>query len=210
MQKKVLIGLAILFLLGGIGLVGTVGYGFRLMRLPTGGMANTILPSENIAVTKFYGEIKRGDILVFKYPKNPSIYYIKRVVGLPNETIEVRGKQILINGHELQEKKIKVDLAVSDSQSEKPMREIAEEGAGEYRVYYDKTTWDGASYDHEMKYAVREPFKIPPGQYFMMGDSRDNSMDSRYWGTVTQDAILYKAYLIYNSPNPQRIFTKLK
>jgi len=210
MKKKVLIGLAILLLVGGIALVGTVGYGFRLMRLPTGGMANTILPGENIAVTKFYGEINRGDIIVFKYPKNPSIYYIKRVIGLPGETIEVRGKQILINGQELPEKKVKVDLAVGDPQSEKPLREIADEGTGEYRVCYDKTTWEGAGYDHEMKYAVREPFKIPPGQYFMMGDSRDNSMDSRYWGTVTQDAILYKAYLIYNSPNPERIFTKLK
>ena len=211
MKKKILIALVVLFLLGGLILVGTISYGFRVMRLPTGGMANTIIPGEHFAVTKFYGDIKRGAIVAFKWPRNPNIIYLQRVIGLPGETIEVRGKQVFINGQELSEKRVKVDLSADDTTANKPLRELAEEGAGEYRVFYDRINWEGGdSYAHDMKFAAKSPFQIPPGQYFMLGDSRDNSQDSRFWGTISQDAIVGKAYMIVSSPNPERVFLQLK
>jgi signal peptidase I len=210
-KKKILIALSIVVVLGGLSLVGTFSYGFRLMSLPTGGMANTILPSENVAATKFYGEIKRGDIMVFKWPKNPNILYIQRVIGLPGETIEMRGIKLFINGQELTEKRVKVDLSANDSSAKTPMQELEENGSGEYRVFYDKHTWEtGQGYDHEMKFAANAPFQIPPGQYFMLGDSRDNSLDSRYWGTVSEEAMVSKAYMIFSSAVPERALLQLK
>jgi signal peptidase I len=211
MKKKILLIVGLLVVVGGVALVGIYFYGFRLLNHPTASMANTIVPGEKIAATRFFGEIKRGDLLVFKYPRDPHILYLKRVIGLPGETIAVRGKNVFINGQELAEKRIKVDLGADDPNAEKPLRELGAEGAGEYRVFYDKTTWEGGATDEfGMNFAVQTPFIIPAGQYFMLGDSRDNSQDSRFWGPVAQDAILWKAYLIYSSPDPKRIYTKLQ
>lgn len=211
MKKKILISLVIAVVLGGAILLGSFAYGFRVMSLSAGSMANTILAGEKVAATRFYSGIKRGDLVVFKWPKNPNILYLKRVIGLPGETIEVRGTKVFINGQELPEKRVKVDLTANDPNATTPLQELGEEGTGEYRVFYDAQNWEtGQGYDHEMKFAVKSPFQIPPGQYFMLGDSRDNSMDSRFWGTVSQDAIVSKAYMIFSSADPERAFLQLK
>lgn len=211
MKKKILLSLVALVVLGGLVLLGIFAYGFRVMSVPSGNMSNTLIPGEHVAVTRFYGEVKRGDIVVFKWPKNPNILYIERVIGLPGETIEVRGKQVFINGQELAEQRVKVNLNTVEPNAQRPLQEMAEEGAGNYRVFYDRQTWEGQS---EIMpgtfFAVDKPYKIPAGQYFMLGDSRDNSQDSRFWGTVAQDAILWKAYMIFSSPIDDRVFTKLK
>lgn len=210
MKKKILIALVIAVLLGGAIFLGAFAYGFRVMTLRAGSMANTILTDEKVAATRFFSGIKRGDIVVFKYPPNPNILYIKRVVGLPGETIEVRGLKVLINGQELPEKRVKVDISVSDPEAKTSMQELGEEGSGEYRVFYDMQTWEGKGFTHDMKFATTTPFKIPLGQYFMMGDSRDNSMDSRVWGTVPQEFIVSKAYMIFSSDVPDRSFLQLQ
>jgi signal peptidase I len=210
MKKKIVIALLIAILLGGAILLGTFTYGFRVMTLQAGSMANTVLTGEKVATTRFFSSIKRGDLVVFKYPLNPNILYLKRVIGLPGETIEVRGMKVIINDHELPEKRVKVDIAASDPQAKTLMQELGEEGSGEYRVFYDTQNWEGKSFAYGMKYATNMPFKIPPGQYFMMGDSRDNSMDSRFWGTVSQDAIVGIAYMIVSSDVPERDFLELK
>lgn len=156
MRKKILISLVILVVLGGAIMTGTILYGFRVMSLSAASMANTILAGEKVAVTKFYGEIKRGDLIVFKWPKNPEILYLKRIIGLPGETIEVRGKQVFINGQELSEKRVKVDLTADDPNANKPLQELAEEGAGEYRVFYDKVNWEGGDTDDHGHEICRE------------------------------------------------------
>lgn len=211
MKKKILISLGVLVLLGGALVIGTFVYGFRVMTLLASSMSNTILPGEKVAMTKFYGDLKRGDLIVFKYPVNPSILYLKRVIGLPGETIEIRGKKVLINQQELPEKRVKIEIPVDANEPGKLMKELAEEGQGEYRVFYETETWDGTgNYDQGTQFATKAPYRIPAGQYFVLGDCRDNSQDSRYWGTVAQEAIVGKAYLIVSSPISERTFTELK
>jgi signal peptidase I len=168
----------------------------RIVRNPTGSMANTIIPGERVACNLRVGEIRRGDIVVFKLPADPKVMYLKRVIGLPGERIQARGTRIYIDGQELPEARALVDFG--DLQGE--LKEVSSEGAGPYRVYYDnrgdrdgELSGPGASM---MKYGVIEEFKIPQGQYFLMGDSRDNSMDSRFWGTVPRKLILGKALAI--------------
>jgi signal peptidase I len=188
MKKKILISLVIVVVLGGAILTGIFFYGFRVMSLPAGSMANTILPGEKVAATKFYYEIKRGDIIVFKWPKDPNVLYLKRVIGLPGETIEVRGRKVLINTQELPEKRVKVRISPNWFDSHRPLTELAEEGTGSYRVFYSDRTWDSGEdlIILEARYATNGPFQIPTDHYFMLGDCRDNSQDSRFWGRYTK------------------------
>lgn len=197
-------GLALLFL----SLVGSGFYFNRVMNLPTGSMANTILPGEKFLVSGFYSEINRGDIMVFKFPPDPKISYIKRVIGLPGETIQIRGQKVFINNQELFEKRVTCEMNYQDEKA--PLKEISIEGVGTYSTHHNKDNDPDDSTNSEMKYGVHEPLKIPSGEYFMMGDSRDNSLDSRYWGTVKAKAIEYKAKIIVSSPDDLRLFTDLK
>ena len=184
-----------------------VGFVFnRVMSVPTGAMANTIIPGELILTSRFYSEIKRGDIMVFKYPGDPKIPYIKRVIGMPGETIQIRGQKVFINYQELKEKRVQCELLQDDKA---PLKEFSTEGTGNYSTYYDKNR-EPDDVSHEMKYGVQAPFTIPAGEYFVLGDSRDNSLDSRFWGTVKADAMLFKARSILSSPVTSRFFTELK
>jgi len=116
--------------------------------------------------------IKRGDIVVFKYPKEPERDFIKRVIGLPGETLELRDKKVSINGQALDEPYVHF-LEPPGTSSE--FREVT-------------------SYDVRERYG---PVTVPPNQYFVMGDNRDNSQDSRYWGFLPRDYIKGKAVVIY-------------
>ena len=184
-----------------------VGFVFnRVLSVPTGAMANTIIPGENIVTSRFYSEIKRGDIMVFKFPGDPKIPYIKRVIGMPGESIQIRGQKVFINNQELQEKRVQCEILQDDKA---PLKEFSTDGTGIYSTYHDKNRELGYA-SHGMKYGVQEPFTIPAGEYFVLGDSRDNSLDSRYWGTVKADAMLFKARSIFSSPVDSRNFTDLK
>lgn len=145
--------------------------------IPSGSMLNTIQIGDYILVNKLSYGLKLpfsdtwiykgegpqyGDIIVFKYPKNTSVDYIKRVVGLPGDVVEMRDKQFYRNG-----KKVEEDYIVNT-----------------------RPNWIGPLDN-------MAPFKVPADQYFVMGDNRDNSEDSRAWGTVGRDAIYGKAWRIY-------------
>ena len=165
----------------------------QAFKIPTGSMENNLLIGDHLLVNKFVygpaptgiertllpiGTIKRGEVLVFKYPEQPDRDFIKRVIGLPGETLEVRQKKVYINGQPLDEPYTHFLTAPTSS------------------AFHEETSFD-----------VREqygPVTIPPGHYFMMGDNRDNSQDSRYWGFLPRENIKGRALLIYWSYEAER------
>ena len=166
----------------------------QAFKIPTGSMEENLLIGDHLLVNKFVfgptetgaertllpvGTIKRRDIIVFKYPEEPDRDFIKRVIGLPGETVEVREKKVYINGTALDEPYVHF-LAPPSAPSE----------------LHEVTSFD-----------VRErfgPVTVPADQYFMMGDNRDNSADSRYWGFLRRDYIKGKALVIYWSYQAER------
>jgi signal peptidase I len=168
------------------------------IRVPTGAMMNTILPGDHLLVHRSFGSLDRGDIVVFQHEGSPE-YFVARVIGLPGETIQVQGKTISINGAVLDEERVIVETShnVSD-----PLQEISTESHGPYRVYYAQRSSeddDGALPDDAGEFGTTTPFQIPAGSYFIMGDNRDNSHDSRFRGAVSRDLIWGKPSIIYYS-----------
>jgi signal peptidase I len=143
-------------------------------------MMNTLLVGDYILVDKaVYGARApgRGDIVVFKYPVDERRDFVTRIVGVPGETVQVRGRQVLIDGRALDEPDVR---------------------GGPHAV-----TPAGSSTFCGYAYAC-EPLVVPPDSYFVMGDNRDNSRDSRYWGFVKRDKIEGKAVQIYWSWDSDR------
>ncbi|MCU1350226.1 MAG: lepB [Acidobacteria bacterium] len=159
---------------------------FQAFKIPTGSMEDNLKIGDHIIVNKYiYGpvgtpwmqlfplrDIKRGDIIVFRYPLQPETDFVKRVIGMPGDTLEVRDKQVSING--------------------KPLDEP-------YVIHKDPTIYP-------LQPALPEPYRsrdqfgpyiVPNGQYFAMGDNRDQSSDSRYWGTVPRSMIKGRAFMVY-------------
>lgn len=192
----------------------------QAVKVPTGSMLNTILIEDHLMVNKFifgehpswlagilpYREIQRGDIIVFKYPLAPETNYVKRVIGLPGETIEVYGSRVYINGKELPEDKV----LVRDPQMKSDLVLLGApekaEGA-RWTAYYNqmRNLGDRDESDYSTlvsgdmgEYGVhRHPYTIPAGTYFCMGDNRDNSEDSRVWGTVPRENVVGRAMFVY-------------
>lgn len=168
-------------------LVNKFSYGFKLP------FSDLTVGSFNLDPIYLFGEkeIKRGDVIVFKYPKDPTINYIKRVVGLPGETIEIKNKTVFINGKPL--KTIKVDknkyMKTMDEKFRDNNFEFYKVDLGEQSFVYqiDKDNF------FKVDYVKR---KIPKGHYFVLGDNRDFSYDSRYWGVVPRKNIKGKAFLV--------------
>ena len=117
-------------------------------------------------------DIRRGDVIVFKYPKEPDRDFVKRVIGLPGDRLELHRKTIYINGQPLQEPYTQFIDPPSTSSSPPRVDDLREEYG---------------------------PVTVPAGQYFMMGDNRDNSEDSRYWGFMPASYVKGKALFIYYS-----------
>jgi len=207
----------------------------QAVTVPTGSMQNTIYIGDHFLVNKFiYGpgevlpflpmrEVRRGDIVVFKYPGNRvnpaadrsrglkpyEINYIKRVIGLPGDTVEFRNNQVYINGQLLPERRVIGDVVPPQgSNPDKVSLTIKEfEPAppdAAYTVYYDSENVEEAKRGisvidgRGMNFGVAgKPSVVPPDSYFMMGDARDNSEDSRYWGFVPRDLIIGRAMFVY-------------
>jgi signal peptidase I len=153
----------------------------QAFKIPSGSMEATLQIGDHILVNKFiYGvkipfthktivpgkEPKRGDIIVFEFPKDPKKDFIKRVIGEPGDVIEIRNKKILINN--------------------KPIEE-------NYGFYLDPSVFPESVRPRDNF----GPFTVPPQNYFVMGDNRDHSFDSRFWGTVDSSSVKGKAFIIY-------------
>jgi signal peptidase I len=205
----------------------------QAVKVPTGSMQNTIIIGDHLLVNKFIfapgpvlpflpqREIRRGDIIVFKYPgkyqgeprfrdneevddtqPNNTPYktnYVKRVIGLPGDSIEVRAGQVFVNGQLNDERKVFAQNPPEDNpdtsgnENGAPLKildDSTQTGATTYKVYIDP----------KRQLATRRAdgdFKVPEGHYFVMGDNRDNSLDSRYWGFVPRSAIIGRAMFVY-------------
>jgi signal peptidase I len=161
----------------------------QAFKIPTGSMENNLLIGDHLLVNKFVfaptltrlegsllpiDPIRRGDILVFKYPEDPERDFIKRVIGLPGETLELRNKKVYINGTALDEPYVHFLFPFD------PASPDASEGSFDVRRSYG-------------------PVTVPDGHFFMMGDNRDNSQDSRYWGFLPRDYVKGKALFVYFS-----------
>jgi signal peptidase I len=208
--------------------------------VPSASMENTIYVGDRFLINKFiFGpgshlsilpqrDIQRGDIVVFKYPSkigtgettgsNEKIVqyktlFIKRVIGLPGETIEVKGANVYINGKRLPEYRVTAsDRNLGNDKAELKELSYPSPRAGEpYNVFYSprtlkKAEGDISSIPLDFQFAVSRPYPIPEGHYFMMGDNRDNSADSRVWGTVPRDLIVGRAMFViwsYDKHAPQ-------
>ncbi|MGC2166263.1 MAG: signal peptidase I [Gallionella sp.] len=190
-------------------------------KIPSGSMIPTLQVGDFILVNKFtYGirlpivnkkliqinNPQRGDVMVFHYPENPSVDYIKRVVGIPGDTVEYRYKHLRINGVEQVQTADGdynyVEQGLNFVHTERRIESLDERKhpilvnpevptlhLGSISEFAGR---ENCSYDNEM---VR--CKVPEGQYFMMGDNRDNSRDSRYWGFVPDYQIVGKAFFVW-------------
>ena len=186
-------------------------------KIPSGSMIPTLHIGDFILVNKFdygirlpiinkkvisIGYPKRGDVMVFRYPEDPSLDYIKRVVGLPGDTVEYRNKRLIINGKLVPEREIKDYLSKSTMQFYK--RYVEDLGGVQHQILIDPNAPAYVSQvlphpDAKDCHYNREGFvcHVPPGHYFMMGDNRDNSSDSRVWGFVPDANIIGKAFFIW-------------
>lgn len=175
-----------------------------MVRVPTGAMMNTIVPGDHLFVTKSLGQIRRGQVVVFQYPRDTETSYVARVVGLPGETILVRGNTVLINERPLDEQKVFVK---PDDVDTVLLEEISTEGTGPYRVYYWNRTDESEESIPGADFATVTAFRVPDDSFFMLGDNRDNSVDSRYWGPVPGNLIWGTAQVIYMSmpPNSEEV-----
>ena len=207
MRKRILILIIVLAVLGITGTVLRVFF-LRLVRVPSGKMANTILPGDYLLINKSFAQIERGAIVVFQYSpeylrgkegdvryehyRNDRDYYVARVVGLPGESIQVRGRTVYINGKPLQEQKVKASEAGFDE----PLNELSTEGSGPYRVFYARPNDNEEEFFDPETYGSETAFQIPKDSYFVLGDNRDNSEDSRYRGPIPRNLIWGRASII--------------
>jgi signal peptidase I len=162
-------------------------------------MANTVLPGDHLVVKKrAFGEINRGDVIVFRYPKDTSVRYLQRVIGLPGETIEIRGRLVYINRRELKEERVTVKPY--DELEPDGLQELSSEGSGPYHVYFSRQKADESGLtpeSEEYPFGSDRPFQLHDNEYFVMGDNRDNSEDSRFWGALPETLVFGKATMIY-------------
>jgi signal peptidase I len=194
----------------------------QAVKVPTGSMQNTITIGDHLLVNKFIfapgeslpflpqREIRRGDIIVFKYPGNvynpesdferpdnkPIVTnYVKRVIGLPGDKIRLEGRNVIVNGHPLPEHQIEA----IDPGKERPLdiQNAPPRKPGQtYDVYYnpDFVSDEYEIFKHE---ASGGQITVPANKYFVMGDNRNNSQDSRYWGFVPRDYVIGRAMFVY-------------
>ena len=160
----------------------------QAFRIPSESMKDTLLVGDFLFVNKFeYGakipfthirlpglrQPRRGDVIVFQFPQDPSKDFIKRCIATGGETVEIKNKHVSVNGTTLNEP---------------------------YTIHTDPTV-KPAGYEYRDNYG---PYTVPPGELFMMGDNRDNSNDSRYWGTLEMDLVKGRAMFLYWSWDGQK------
>lgn len=169
-------------------------------RIPSGSMMPTLLVGDFILVNKFsyglrlpvsntkiigLGEPERGDVVVFRYPRQPQVDYIKRVIGLPGDRIVYKDKMLYINGEPIAQEP--VGIYKGDASNRNIGSSLRKENL--------------MGTEHEILVravpGIEGEYRVPEGHYFVMGDNRDNSNDSRYWGYVPEQNLVGKAFLVW-------------
>jgi signal peptidase I len=183
-------------------------------RIPSESMLPTLLNGDFILVNKFSyglrlpvlntklignGQPARGDVVVFRYPREPAVAYIKRVIGLPGDRLAYRDKQLLINDQP-------AVLTLLPNDSADPGYQQFNERLNEvnHRIQVSAAgrwglagLWPGLQLRREPDGTVAWEYQVPEGQYFVMGDNRDNSSDSRVWGPLPEENLIGKAFFIW-------------
>ena len=193
----------------------------QAVKVPTGSMQNTITIGDHLLVNKFIfapgtslpflpqREIRRGDIIVFKYPGNkyepnrdtrpdntPILTnYVKRVIGLPGDRIRIQDKDVIVNGEILPEHRI----VVEERGDKAPLQIMSPETPfvdGEHYNVYHRTSFDSDGRERNA-FEGKDELVVPAASYFVMGDNRNNSEDSRYWGFVPRELVIGRAMFVY-------------
>jgi signal peptidase I len=174
----------------------------QAFKIPSQSMEPTLLVGDHLLVNKFifggtgawyekflpYRPVHRGDIIVFKFPFDDHPHYVKRVIGLPGDRIRIVNQQVFVNGDELNEPYVVHDPTQDDSFADNfPPR------TEDFSRYGLRPEWG----DDIMNHVQHAALIVPPDHYFVMGDNRDRSWDSRYWGFVDRRAIMGRPMVIY-------------
>jgi len=190
-------------------------------KIPSSSMVPTLLVGDFILVNKFtygiripvanrkvieVGSPRRGDVMVFRYPEDPSLDYIKRVVGLPGDRIEYRGKRLSVNGTPVPTRQI--DDYLSRERMQFSRRYVETLDGSEHEILLEEDSLNALMPSRAFPYSGNCNYNmngvactVPPGHYFMMGDNRDNSSDSRVWGFVPDENIVGRAFFIWLNLN---------
>jgi signal peptidase I len=183
-------------------------------RIPSESMVPTLLKGDFILVNKFTYGLRlpvlntkmisndlpqRGDVVVFRYPPDPVVVYIKRVVGLPGDRVAYHGKQLFINGQKVMLTPLPNDPAMLgyqqfDEQFGETKHRIQILANGHWGL---TEFWSGLQSHHDLDGSVSWNYQVQPGHYFVMGDNRDNSSDGRVWGPVPEENLIGKAFFIW-------------
>ena len=186
-------------------------------KIPSGSMIPTLQIGDFILVNKFtYGirlpvinkkiidinQPQRGDVMVFRYPEDPSLDYIKRIVGIPGDKVEYQNKRLTINGKPVEQ--VKVDDYLHPERLYYSQQYVERVNGFDYRILTDKDApafiMDVARFAHRENCLYNNAgviCTVPKGHYFVLGDNRDNSRDGRYWGFVPDENIVGKAFFIW-------------
>lgn len=171
------------------------GFAYESFRIPTGSMIPTLHIGENIVVSRHaynlkvpgtsfnllkVGDPARGDVVVFRYPPQPNILYIKRVIGIPGDVVRYENKRFSVNGKPIMD-------TVANSNADSLISYTEEIGGHRYVVQVNKE-----------KPNKPKTWHIPEGNYFVAGDNRDESRDSRVWGLVPEDNLIGKAKYVWS------------
>jgi signal peptidase I len=192
---------------------------FEPFKIPTGSMIPTLLVGDLILVNKYtYGirlpvinkkivdvnQPKRGDVMVFRYPPDPNVDYIKRVIGVPGDQISYLGKELRVNGQVVSRSAMPDFFDDIMTAYFPQFQEQLPEAAKPHKLLVmpggpmGNTPITKFPYIENCNYSIEGlTCKVPAGHYFMMGDNRDNSQDSRYWGFVPEQNIVGKAFFVW-------------